>query len=225
MQINLEKGSIRASEITGDVDINGHVNSVSLDDVAGAVRLNGDFYEDIRLSKIAKTVIFKTSRSDMEIASVPGEIEISSDEVRGNRTRRAQPRDDEFQETSTWSPSPAICKCNPTMAMWKSRPAASRPGKMSVTTQHGDVALTLAGKTPPDKVNVATQHGDVTLTLSSATGFQINADTRKGSVSSDFDAVKISQGEGSSQASGTVGNGNSKLQVSTDTGDIRIVKS
>ena len=85
VQISLEKGSIRASQIAGDVDVNGHVDSVSIDEVAGAVHLNGDFYEDIHLSKIAKTVVFKTSRSDMEIASVPGDIDIASDEVRGNQ--------------------------------------------------------------------------------------------------------------------------------------------
>ena len=70
VQINLDKGSLRATQIAGDVDVTGHVDSVNIDDVSGAVRLNGDFYEDIRLSKIAKTVIFKTSRSDMEIASL-----------------------------------------------------------------------------------------------------------------------------------------------------------
>ena len=83
VKISLEKGSIRAAQITGDVDVTGHVDNVSIDEVSGAARLNGDFYEDIRLSKIAKGVIFKTSRSDMEIASVPGDIEIASDQVRG----------------------------------------------------------------------------------------------------------------------------------------------
>jgi len=85
--------------------------------------------------------------------------------------------------------------------------------------------VTLAGKMPPDKVNVATQHGDVTLTLPSNAGFQVSAVTRKGDISSDFDSVKIDESNGTSKANGTVGNGASKLQVSTDTGDIRIAKS
>ena len=82
--MSLNKGSFRATKIAGDLDVNGHVDNVTIDEVAGAVHLNGDFYEDIRLSKIAKTVTFKTSRSDMEIASVPGDIDIASDEVRGS---------------------------------------------------------------------------------------------------------------------------------------------
>ncbi len=84
VDISLDKGSIRASQITGDMNVTGHVDSVAIDDVSGAVNLNGDFYEDIRLSKISKNVLFKTSRSDMEFASVPGELDIASDEIRGN---------------------------------------------------------------------------------------------------------------------------------------------
>ncbi|MGC2108998.1 MAG: DUF4097 family beta strand repeat-containing protein, partial [Candidatus Korobacteraceae bacterium] len=98
-------------------------------------------------------------------------------------------------------------------------------GQMNVSTEHGDVSLTLAGKTPPDRVNVNTAHGDVTLTLSSNAGFQLKAATRKGDISSEFDAVKVDETDGRSQAAGTVGNGASKLQVNTDTGDIKIAKS
>jgi len=224
VQVSLEKGSIRGNQISGDVEIAGHVDDVSLDDVAGAVHLNGDFYNDVRLSKIAKAVIFKTSRSDMEIASVPGELEISSDEVRGNQL-------DGPSRVSTSSKGIHLEQVSGDLQVQSHNgdvevTTGEKPGgMMDVTTQHGDVALTLGGKTPPEKVNVATQHGDVTLTLSPSAGFQVNAVTRKGDVSSDFDAVKINQSNGSSQASGTIGNGNSKLQVSTDTGDIRIVKS
>ena len=225
VSIALEKGSIRGDQIAGDVDISGHVDDVTLDDVAGAVRLNGDFYEDVRLSKIAKSVIFKTSRSDMEIASVPGEIEIASDEVRGSQLDgpsmvKTGSKDIHLEEVS------GDLQVQSSSGDVEVTTAGKQPGaKMNVSTEHGDVALTLAGKAPPDKVNIASQHGDITLTMSSSAGFQITADTRKGDISSDFGSVKIDQNNGSSQASGTVGNGTSKLQVTTETGDIRIVKS
>ena len=225
VSINLEKGSIRGDQIAGDVDISGHVDDVTLDNVAAAVRLNGDFYEDVRLSKIFKSVIFKTSRSDMEIASVPGEIEIASDQVRGSQldgpSRVMTSSKDIHLEDVSGDLQVQSNNGDVEVTTAGKQPAA----KMNVTTQHGDVALTLAGKAAPEKVNVASQHGDVTLTLSPSTGFQITAVTRKGDISSDFGNVKIDQTNGSSQASGTVGSGNSKLQVTTETGDIRIVKS
>jgi len=99
------------------------------------------------------------------------------------------------------------------------------PGKLEVTTEHGDVALTLSAKAPPDKVSIASQHGDITLTLPPNAGFQLTAATRKGDISSEFGAVKVDQSNDMSRANGTVGNGVSKLQITTDTGDIKLVKS
>ena len=223
-KVSLEKGSIRASQIAGDLDVTGHVDNVSVDQVAGAVRLNGDFYEDIRLSKVAGTVIFKTSRSDMEIASVPGEIEIASDEVRGSDLTGPT-------RVVTGSKNIHLEDVSGDLQVQSNNgdvevtTGGKQSGKMIVSTEHGDVALTLAAKAPPDKVNVTTQHGDITLTLPPAGGFQINAGTRKGDITSDFGGVKVDTSNGSARASGTVGNGFSKLQVNTDTGDIKIAKS
>jgi len=98
---------------------------------------------------------------------------------------------------------------------------AGKPGKMTVSTQHGDVALTLASKPPSDRVDVTTTHGDITLTLPSNPGFQITAGTRKGDITSDFGAVKVDESNGTSHATGTVGNGISKLQINTDTATSR----
>jgi len=224
VKIDLEKGSIRASQIAADVDVTGHVDSVNIDNVAGAVRMNGDFYEDIQLSKIAGTVIFKTSRSDMEIASVPGDIEISSDEVRGSELTGPS-------RVVTGSKNIHLEDVAGDLDVQSNNgdvevtTSGKQAGKMTVSTQHGDVALTLASKSTPDKVSVTTQHGDVTLTLPSGGGFTISAGTRKGDISSDFDAIKIDESNGESRATGSVGSGNSKLLVNTDTGDIKIGKS
>lgn len=225
VQLSLEKGSIRGSQITGDVDVSGHVDDVNLDDVAGGVHMNGDFYDDVSLSKIGKMVIFKTSRSDMEIASVPGEIEIASDQVRGDQLIgpslvRTSSKDIHLEDVAG---DLQVQSGNGDVEITTGgkQPAA----KVDVATQHGDVALTLSAKAPPDRVNVATQHGDVTLTLAPSAGFQVTAGTRTGDISSDFGAVKVNQANGTSSANGTVGNGVSKLQITTDTGDIKLVKS
>ena len=223
--VSLEKGSVRATQITGDVDISGRVDSASIEEVSGAVRLNGDFYEDVRLSKIAKTVTFKTSRSDMQFASIPGDLDIASDQVRGSElsgpSRVVTSSKDIHLENVSGDLDVQSNNGDVEITTGGKGPA----GKMSLATEHGDVALTVAGTTPPDKVNVATQHGDVTLTLASGVGFQVNAVTDKGGITSEFDSVKVNDTNGASKASGTVGNGSSKLQVATETGDIKIGKS
>jgi DUF4097 and DUF4098 domain-containing protein YvlB len=225
VQIDLDKGSIRANTIAGDVDVTGHVDSVNIDDVAGAVHLNGDFYEDIRLSKIAKTFVFKTSRSDMEIASVPGDIDIASDNVRASELTGPSKVMTSSKDIHLEDVSGDLQVQSNNGDVEVTTADKNHGGTMTFTTQHGSVAVTVMGKTPPEKVNVVTQHGDVTLTMPSGVGFQITADTRKGDISSDFDSVKVDEGNGSSRASGSVGNGSSKLQVNTETGDIKIAKS
>ena len=222
-KLSLDKGSLRAAKIAGDLDVDGHVDNVTIDEVAGAVHLSGDFYEDIRLSKITKTVTFKTSRSDMEIASVPGDIEIASDEVRGSEltgpTKVVTSSKNIHLEDITGDLQVESNNGNVEVTTGN-----KQGGQMNVTTEHGDVSLTVADKAAPDRVNVSTQHGDVTLTLPENASFQLRAATRKGDISSEFDAIKVDEGNGRSQANGTVGSGSSKLQVSTDTGDIKVAK-
>jgi DUF4097 and DUF4098 domain-containing protein YvlB len=201
-KLNMDKGSVRASKITGDLDVEGRTDNISVDECGGAVHLNGDIFQDIRLSKIAKTVSFKSSRSDMEIASVPGEIEISTDSVRG---------------TDLSGPSRVVTRS-------KEIHLEDVSGDLQVETSNGDIEVHAASKLPVGRMTITGKHGDITLTLPSNAGFQIEATTRKGDITSDFGAIKVNQTNGKSEASGTVGNGSAKLQITADTGDIRIAK-
>jgi len=201
-KLNLEKGSVRASKISGDLDVTGHIDNASVEECGGAVHLSGDFFQDIRLSKVAKTVTFNSSRSDMEIASVPGDIEIATDSVRGNDLS------------------------GPVRVVTRSKDIHLEDisGDLQVETNNGDVEVHAASKLPMGRMTITGKHGDITLVLPSNAGFQLEATTRKGDITSDFGAIKVSETNGTSHASGTVGNGVSKLQITADTGDIRISK-
>ena len=201
-QVNLQKGSLRASQIAGDLDIEGHIDNVTVDEVAGAVHLNGDFFDDIRLSKIAKTVTFKSSRSDMQIGAVPGDLEIAGDEVRG---------------TELSGPSRLITRS-------KDIHIENVSGDLQLETTNGDIEVHAADKLPLGRISLSSKRGDISLVLPTKAGFQVQANTSKGDITSEFEAVKVDETNGSARASGAVGNGVSKLQINTDTGDIRITK-
>ena len=200
--INLDKGSIRASKISGDVDIDGHVDDVTLDEVGGAVHLNGDFFNDIRLSKIAKAVSFKSSRSDMALGPVAGDLDIDRDSVRGD----------------------GVSGPGRIVTTSKEIHLENVSGDMQVETTNGDIEVQAARKLPVGRMTISGRHGDITLTLPPNAGFQLDATTRKGDISSDWDALKVESSGGSSTAKGTVGNGVGKLQINSETGDIRISK-
>ncbi len=202
VNIDLQKGSVRASKIAGDMDIEGNIDNVTVDEVAGAVHLSGDFFDDIRLSKIAKTVTFKSSRSDMQVASVPGDLEIAGDEVRG---------------TDLNGPSRLVTRS-------KDIHIENVSGDLQLETTNGDIEVHAADKLPLGRISISSKRGDISLVLPPKAGFQVQASTSKGDITSDFEAVKTDEGNGSAKASGTVGSGASKLQINTDTGDIRITK-
>jgi len=201
-KMSLDKGSIRASNISGDVDIDGRVDDVTLEDVKGAVRLNGDFFNDIRLSKIGRTVEFKSARSDIALASVPGDLQISGDSLRA---------------TDASGPMRLITRS-------KEIHLEGVTGDIQVENANGDIEIHAADKLPMGKMNLNGRHGDISLTIPANAGFQLDATTRKGDITTDFGSLKIDSSSGGSRASGTVGNGASKLQINADTGDIRINK-
>ena len=201
-KMSLDKGSIRASNISGDVDIDGRVDDVTLEDVKGAVKLNGDFFNDIRLSKIGKTVEFKSARSDIALASVPGDLQISGDSLRA---------------TDASGPMRLVTRS-------KEIHLEGVTGDIQVENANGDIEIHAADKLPMGKMNLNGKHGDISLTIPANAGFQLEATTRKGDITTDFGSLKVDSSSGGSHASGTVGNGASKLQINADTGDIRINK-
>jgi DUF4097 and DUF4098 domain-containing protein YvlB len=202
VSISLQNGSVRTSKIAGDLDVDGRIDNATVDEVAGAVHLNGDFFDDIRLTKIAKTVTFKSSRSDMQIASVPGDLEIAGDEVRGSDLS---------------GPSRLITRS-------KDIHIENVSGDLQLETTNGDIEVRAADKLPLGRISISSKRGDISLVLPPKAGFQVQAATSKGDITSEFEAVKVDESHGSARASGAVGDGVSKLQINTDTGDIRITK-
>ncbi len=204
VKINLEKGSVRVSKVMGDVDVDGRIDDASVDDVSGAVRLNGDYFDSIRVSKIAKTVIFKSSHSDLSMASVPGDVEISGDTLRG---------------TDVTGPSRLVMRS-------KEVHLDNVSGDLELESSNGDIEVQAANKLPLGKMNITGKKGDVTVVLPPNAGFQVDATTRKGDISTDFSNIKVDEvGGGTSRATGSVGNGATHLVINADMGDIKINKS
>ncbi len=202
VKMSLDKGSIRATDVSGDVAIDGHVDDVTLEDVKGAVQLNGDFFNDIRLSKITKTVEFKSARSDIMITSIPGDLEISGDALRA---------------TDVGGPMRLVTRS-------KEIHLEGVTGDVEVENANGDIEVHTANKLPLGKMMITGKHGDITLVVPANAGFQLDATTRKGDITSDFSPLRTEQTNGSSHTTGTIGNGAAKLQINSDTGDIHITK-
>ena len=138
----------------------------------------------------------------MMLTSIPGDLEISGDALRA---------------TDVSGPMRFVTRS-------KDIHLEGVTGDLEVENANGDIEVHPADKLPMGKMVLTGRHGDISLVLPANSGFQLDATTRKGDITSDFGSVKIDSNSGGSHATGTVGNGASKLQINADTGDIRINK-
>ena len=82
VNISLRRGNVRASNIKGDVSVDGRVDDTNISDVSGDVRLSGDFFGQMNLAKVAKSVTFHSSRTDMQMARLDGDLTMESGDLR-----------------------------------------------------------------------------------------------------------------------------------------------
>src|SRR4029077_4450386 len=59
----------------------GRVSEVTVTDVKGGVQLEGEFQESVKLERIAKSVTFKSSRTDLEFSRIDGSLDLDSDDL------------------------------------------------------------------------------------------------------------------------------------------------
>ena len=200
VKLNLEKSSAKVEQIAGDVRINGRLNEVSVSDVRGAAQLEGEFGESVKLARIAKNVNFKSSRTDIELSRIDGELDLDSDDLHAEQitgpvhltTRSKQIR---LEEVS---------------------------GDVRLQDENGgiDVSMRSLGN-----VQIDSRNGDIHLSVPDKTGFRLDAHTRDGEIQSDFPELKIDSDDRQSKAAGTVGNGASHIVLNNEHDGIEIRKA
>jgi DUF4097 and DUF4098 domain-containing protein YvlB len=98
-------------------------------------------------------------------------------------------------------------------------------GDVHISDDHGDISLESNSVAALGNLDLTTHHGDVHLRLPAKANFQYQAVTRHGDISTDFENVRAENHTGASTATGTVGKGGVKINVTSDTGDIEISKA
>ena len=197
--LNLQRSSVKASNITGDLSVDGHVNEISATNIRGVCRLTGEFYESVKMAQIGKAAIFKSGRTDMELGKLDGSLEMDSGDLR----------------------------------------ADSVEGPVRLTTRNKDVRLEgLAGDLRLDDSNgaievtvrkvgnlqISNKNGDIQVTLPPQAAFRVDAHALNGEIQSDFNQLKVDNGENQATASGAVGNATATLKLNNEHGTIELRK-
>jgi hypothetical protein len=197
LSLNLDKSSARISEISSDVSIQGRANDVSLEDVKGAVRLDGDFMESVKLSRIAKPVNFKTSRTDMDFSKLDGYLNLDSGDL---------------EATSVTGPLRLRTRSKDIMLNGVT-------SDVHLEDENGAVEIHL---NKVGSLEVTNSKGDIRIYVPEKAGFQVQAQARDGEIQSDFGSLKIENGDNRSTASGSVNGGGPRMVINNEHGTIEI---
>jgi DUF4097 and DUF4098 domain-containing protein YvlB len=199
VNLNLDRSSARVNDVDGDVAVDGHSNEVSLNDVKGFARLNGEFAESLKLSRIGKTVSFKTERTDLEFARLDGDLDLDKGDLRASDL------------------------AGPLRLVTRSKDINLEgvAGDARVQNENGSVTLALSS---PSNVQIDNRQGDIKVLVPGKIGFKVDGRSRGGEVSTDFDALKVDNGENNGTLSGSVGNAAAHLVLSNEHGSIEVRK-
>lgn len=200
VKVSQEKGSVRVEQVNGDVHVEGRVNELAVSDIKGSVQLDGEFQESVKLQRIAKTVTFKSSRTDMEFSRIDGELNLDSDELHAGDIT------------------------GPLRLTTRSKNIRLDGLSGDVRVQDDNGAVELLMRTVGN-MQIDNRNGDIQLSLPDKAGFRLDARTRDGEIQSDFAELKISNDEHESKANGSVGNGSSHIVLNNEHDNIEIRKA
>ena len=200
VKVSQEKGSVKLEQITGDVHVEGRMNEVSVADVKGGVQLDGEFQESVKLARIAKSVAFKSSRTDMEFSRIDGSLDLDSDDLHAEQVTgplhlNTRSKNIRLEEIS---------------------------GDVRLQDNNGTVEL---GMRTMGNVQVDNRSGDIQLSVPEKSGFRLDARTRDGEIQSDFPEIKVNNDEHEARASGIVGNGSAHIVLNNEHDGIEIRKA
>jgi LiaF transmembrane domain/Toastrack DUF4097 len=207
VNLNLDRSSVnmgghnsaRISQISGDVSVQGRSDEVSITDVKGAVRMNGDFTDSVKLSKIGKSVSFKTSRTDLELAKLNGDLDLDSDSLRADNVTGPL-------HVSTRSKDITL-------------EAVSGDARIQNENSAVQIELKSAGN-----IQVDNRNGDINVGIPDKVGFKLDARSQGGEVDANFPGVKVVNDDNGGTGAGTVGNGAAHLVLNSQHGNVTVHK-
>ncbi len=186
-----------AHQINGDLTADGNANDLTVSDVKGRFSINGDLFGEVHIESITGPVSVHTSRTDVQIASLPGDFTFDSDNLRVNQSKGlvhvvTRAKDIDLNQIY---------------------------GDSYVENRDGSVAVSPAGAYSVEAKN---NKGDIELTLPPNASANVSGSTHNGDIVTDY-ALSIS-GDEDKTVSGRIGSGQAKIDVSTRNGDLRIKK-
>lgn len=201
VRARMDHGDFSAHMVDGHALVNGHADDVTLSEIKGPVVLDGEFYGDTHLEQVGSTVHFHSSRTDMDIPKLAGDMTMdSSDLTLGQVT----------------GPLRIVTRS-------KNIEVSQVTGDAHIENSDGDVNVT--SDSPLGNVQILNHSGELTLAVPENASFTVNASTTQDDdLETDFPLQMTTSGD-RKILEGTVGHGGVKLDLSTSHGNLELKKA
>lgn len=186
-----------AHDVQGDVTADGDLNDLTFSEVKGKIAQSGEILGDVHLESISGPIHLHTSVTDLQLAELPGDMTLNSDDLRINEAK-GQVR------VATQSKDVDLSQIY---------------GDSIVEDRDGSISVEPAGNY---SVNAKNDKGDVELTLPPNVSATVNARTHNGDIVSDY-PMPSTEGVDKS-ATFQIGSGGTRIVLSADNGDVHIKK-
>lgn len=198
---HLRNGNFTARSIKGDVRIEGKIDDLNVSDVSGLVDMQGEYYGDIQIARAAKGARFKSSRTDMELARLDGELTMSGGDLRvatatGPFRIDTRSKDIHLEDLS---------------------------GEVHVENSNGEVEL--YPSLPLANIDISNNNGSIRVGVPATAGFQLDAKAERGNVETDFDKLTKNDDGRTERLAGSLNNGSARITLSTKHGTIAVVRN
>jgi DUF4097 and DUF4098 domain-containing protein YvlB len=202
--INSGGSSLSAHSMGGGIAIEGHAQDITLSEISGPVSITGEFFGTTHLEHINGAIHLHTSRTDLQIARLDGEVE-------------SVPNEDLMVDQAA-GPF-ALTTSNRNIRLDRIA------GDVAVTDRNGSIDLTAAP--PIGAITLEDRNGLVRLTLPEKANFTIQADATNGNIDSNFNLPTQSgpQNDGHrATLTGSTSASGPEVRITTTNGDISIDK-
>jgi len=199
VRAQMKSGDFSVNKIKGEVSLEGRANEVKVTDVTGLVIVNGEYYGDITMGKLAKGMRFKSSRSDLSIEKLDGDFSMSSGELRANNMggpvrMTTRSKDIHLEDVS---------------------------GAINIEDSHSEVQV--HPKAPYGTVDINNKNGDIVFNVPSGAGYTVEARVNQGELDDEFN-LKSSEAGREKRVSGDIGKGGPTVHLNTEHSTITIRK-
>src|ERR1700704_1124468 len=199
-QLRLRSGSVKVKNITGNVEVNGEVEDGSISDVTGTLEFIASYTGNIQLARISQPLHFKSSRTELRLAKVDGELNMGDGDLRAK---------------SIAGPLKLITRSNEVHFEDVS-------GQIEVENRNGLVEI--RPKSPLGNIDITNDRGGIQIELPGNASFTLDAQSRNGNIDANDFNMSVDNERRDTSAHGTVGKGGPEIRWRADRGTIQIRK-